>query len=126
MTQTSGNPGPPKDGASQGLNELGEDTTGFGQLELRTLKDSLLRPAVVLEAYMTRGPTGGSQYARPLRLYLTLCGVLMLQLFLMGGTTIMFAGLPPRRWTRSSPSPARAGTPSSPTRTTGCRSFWCR
>lgn len=95
MTQASGNPEPPKDGASQGLNELGEDTTGFGQLELRTVKDSLLRPAVVLEAYMTRGPTGGGQYARPLRLYLTLCGILMLQLFMMGGTTIMFAGLPP-------------------------------
>lgn len=95
MTQASGNPEPPKDGASQGLNELGEDTTGFGQLELRTVKDSLLRPAVVLEAYMTRGPTGGGQYARPMRLYLTLCGILMLQLLLMGGTTIVFAGLPP-------------------------------
>lgn len=83
---------PAEDG---GLNDLGEDTTGFGRLELRTLKDGLLRPAAVLEAYMTQGPTGGGQYARPLRLYLTLCGILMVQLFVMGGTTIMFAGLPP-------------------------------
>lgn len=95
MTQASGNPEPPKDGSSQGLNDLGEDTTGFGQLELRTVKDSLLRPAVVLEAYMTRGPTGGGQYARPMRLYLTLCGILMLQLFVMGGTSMMLSGLTP-------------------------------
>ena len=95
MTRASGASTPPTGDDPRGLNDLGEDTTGFGQLELRTVKDSLLRPAVVLEAYMTRGPTGGGQYARPMRLYLTLCGILMLQLFVMGGTTMMLSGLTP-------------------------------
>lgn len=95
MTRASGASTPPTGDDPRGLNDLGEDTTGFGQLELRTVKDGLLRPAVVLEAYMTRGPTGGGQYARPLRLYLALCGILMLQFFLMGGTSMMLQGLTP-------------------------------
>jgi acyl-CoA synthetase (AMP-forming)/AMP-acid ligase II len=78
-----------------GLHHLSEDTTGFGQRELRTVRDAFARPAAMLEAYMTRGPTGGGEYARPLRFYLTLCGILMLQLFLMGGTKMVLAGLPP-------------------------------
>ena len=79
----------------RGLNHLSEDATGFGQLELRTAKDAVLRPATMLEAYMTGGPSGGGQYSRPLRFYLALCGILMLQLFLMGGTTLFLGGLPP-------------------------------
>lgn len=78
-----------------GLHDLSEDATGFGQRELRTVRDAFVKPAAMLDAYMTMGPSGGGVYARPLRFYLTLCGVIMLQLFLMGGTTIMFAGLPP-------------------------------
>ncbi len=79
----------------RGISEFGEDATGFGTLELRTAWHTLIRPAAVLEAYMTGGPTGHGLYARPLRLYLALCGILMLMLFLMGGSTIMLAGLPP-------------------------------
>jgi hypothetical protein len=78
-----------------GLVHLSEDATGFGQRELQTVRDAFMRPSAMLEAYMADGPTGGGLYARPLRFYLSLCGILMLQLFLMGGTTIMFAGLPP-------------------------------
>jgi len=78
-----------------GLNHLSEDATGFGRLELRTTRDAVLRPAAMLEAYMTAGPTGDGQYSRPLRFYLALCGILMLQLFLMGGTALWLDGLPP-------------------------------
>lgn len=67
------------------LRDLGEDATGFGAAEVRTLWHSILRPAAVLDAYMSVGPTGGDRYSRPIRLYLGLCGVLMLVLFLMGG-----------------------------------------
>jgi hypothetical protein len=80
----------------RGLREFGADTTGFGAIELKTLWHSLRRPVAVLDAYMTEGPTGGGRYARPLRLYLTLCGVLMIVQFLMGGMDAMLAGaLPP-------------------------------
>ena len=44
---------------------------------------------------MTLGPTGGGAYARPLRFYVALCGILMLQLFLMGGTELWLNALPP-------------------------------
>ncbi|MBU2166204.1 MAG: hypothetical protein KKF88_00030 [Alphaproteobacteria bacterium] len=79
----------------RGLNHLSEDATGFGWLELRTARDAVLRPAAMLEAYMTAGPTGDGKYSRPLRFYLALCGILMLQLFLMGGTSVFLSGLPP-------------------------------
>lgn len=69
----------------RGLKDLGEDATGFGAAEARTLWHSITRPAAVLDAYMTGGATGGDQYSRPIRLYLGLCGILMLVLFLMGG-----------------------------------------
>jgi hypothetical protein len=78
-----------------GLHHLSEDATGFGRRELRTISDALVRPAAMLESYLTLGASGGGLYARPLRFYLSLCGLLMLQLFLMGGTTLMLAGLPP-------------------------------
>jgi hypothetical protein len=78
-----------------GLNDLSDDALGFGALELRTARDVVLRPREVLEAWMTQGPTGGGQYARPLRLYLALNAILMLILFLQGGTAIMLAGVPP-------------------------------
>lgn len=74
--------------------DLSEDVTGFGVAELRTLKDLLLRPRTALEAWMQEGPTGGGRYARPLRLYLALCGLMTLILLVKGGATIV-AGLPP-------------------------------
>lgn len=82
---------PPKAG---GLNELTDDALGFGVLELRTARDVVLRPRAVLEAWMTQGPTGGGHYARPLRLYLALNAILMLVLFLQGGTAMMLGGMP--------------------------------
>ena len=64
-------------------------------MELRTARDALLKPAEMLSGYMAYGPTAGRRYSRPLRFYLSLCGILMLQLFLMGGTTIMLTSFPP-------------------------------
>jgi hypothetical protein len=84
---------PPDDGAA--LHHLSEDATGFGHRELQTVRDAFVKPAAMLDAYMMLGPTGGGVYARPLRFYLSLCGLLMLQLFLMGGTSFMLVGLPP-------------------------------
>lgn len=78
----------------QGLDRLAEDSTGFGMLEARTAWALVARPAQALEAWMTAGPTGGDLYARPLRLYLALNGILMLILFLRGGTEIMLGGFP--------------------------------
>ena len=77
-----------------GLNELSDDALGFGLLELRTARDVVLRPRAVLEAWMTQGPTGGGHYSRPLRLYLALNAILMLVLFLQGGSAMMLGGIP--------------------------------
>lgn len=79
----------------RGLHDLTEDTTGFGRAEVRTLWHSLRQPVGLLDSYMSGGPTGGGQYARPLRLYLTLCGILMVIQFLMGGLDAMLAGMLP-------------------------------
>ena len=76
----------------RGLHDLGEDATGFGRMEARTVWEMLARPATVLEAYMSGGPTGHGQYTRPLRLYLALCGVMMVILFLIGGAGEMMLG----------------------------------
>lgn len=78
-----------------GLNDLSDDALGFGALELRTARDVVLRPRTVLEAWMTQGPSGGGHYARPLRLYLALNAILMLILFLNGGSALMLAGMSP-------------------------------
>jgi len=74
--------------------ELSEDVTSLGVAELRTLRDLVVRPHAVLEAWMQAGPTGGGLYARPLRLYLTLCGFMTLILFIKGGDT-QISMLPP-------------------------------
>lgn len=78
-----------------GLNDLSDDALGFGALELVTARDVVLRPRAVLEAWMTQGPSGGGRYARPLRLYLALNAILMLLLFLQGGSAMMLGGVPP-------------------------------
>ena len=95
MTQAPDSPTPPARDDEASLRHLGEDATGFGERELRTVKDAFAKPAAMLDAYMTLGPSGGGVYARPLRFYLSLCGILMLQLFFMGGTILLLAGLPP-------------------------------
>lgn len=78
-----------------GLSDLSDDALGFGALELRTARDVVLRPRTVLEAWMTQGPMGGGRYARPLRLYLALNAILMLVLFLQGGSDMMLGFLQP-------------------------------
>ena len=78
-----------------GLNDLSDDALGFGAQELRTARDVVVRPRAVLEAWMTEGPSGGGRYARPLRLYLALNAVLMLVLFLKGGSDMMLDWLGP-------------------------------
>jgi hypothetical protein len=88
-------PPPAPEPKAGGLNELSDDALGFGALELRTARDVVLRPRAVLEAWMTQGPTGGGHYARPLRLYLALNAILMLVLFLQGGTGMMLGAVPP-------------------------------
>ncbi len=90
MTQPADPPPEPKAAA---LSDLSDDTLGFGAQELVTARDLLIRPRQVLEAWMTAGPSGGGRYARPLRLYLALNAILMLILFLQGGSTLM---LPPQ------------------------------
>lgn len=76
------------------LGEIAEDATGFGGVEWHTARDLLLRPRAVLDAYETGGPTGGGRYARPVRFYLALCGVLMFYLFLIGGTKQLVERMP--------------------------------
>lgn len=75
--------------------DFSEDATGFGRVELRTAWHVIARPRDVLDAYMTLGPTGGGRYARPLRFYLALCGLLMLVLFLSGGAKQMLLDFSP-------------------------------
>lgn len=74
--------------------ELAEDLVGFGRRELFTVKDLVLRPAKVLQAWMEIDADGGGAYARPLRLYLGLNAVLMLVLFLRGGSGFVLNDLP--------------------------------
>lgn len=75
--------------------ELSEDVLGFGGREVVTARDLLLRPSIVLQAWMEAGPEGGGAYARPLRLYLGLNAILMLVLFLQGGAGFILDGYPP-------------------------------
>lgn len=77
--------------------ELAEDFLGFAGREVLTAKDLLLRPAVVLRAWMEDGPDGGGVYTRPLRLYLALNAILMLLLFLRGGAGFILEGFPPEQ-----------------------------
>lgn len=75
--------------------ELAEDVLGFAGREVITARDLVLRPSMVLRAWMEAGPEGGGAYARPLRLYLGLNAILMLLLFLKGGAGFMLDGIPP-------------------------------
>ncbi len=74
---------------------LANDLLGFGGREIVTAKHLLLRPAIVLQAWMEQGAEGGGRYARPLRLYLALNAILMLILFIRGGAGFLLADLPP-------------------------------
>lgn len=76
------------------LHDLSDDALGFGQLELRTAVEVVLRPRQALDAWMSGGSSGHGRYARPLRLYLALNAILMLLLFLRGGSELLMVGLP--------------------------------
>lgn len=69
----------------QSFKDLSEDALGFGGVDVRTARDLLIRPRLVLQAWMIEGPTGGGVYAKPLKLYLALNAILMLVVFLRGG-----------------------------------------
>lgn len=69
----------------QAFKDLSEDALGFGGVDMRTARDLLIRPRLVLQAWMIEGPTGGGVYAKPLKLYLALNAILMLVVFLRGG-----------------------------------------
>lgn len=78
----------------QAIKDLSEDTLGFGGAEVRTARDLLVRPRLVLQAWMIEGPTGGGRYAKPLKLYLTLNAIIMLIVFLKGGLSFYLEGMP--------------------------------
>lgn len=63
------------------LGEVAEDATGFGASELRMTRDLVLHPALVVVAQALPG----SPYPKPLRYYLTLNGVFLLLLAMLGG-----------------------------------------
>ena len=94
----------------EGLSELAEDAVGFGGQELRLTRDLLLRPGAVMDAYDAHGSTAGGLYPKPLRYYLTLNGLYLLVITLLGGMESMFV----RAFASSSPTAlpkvaARAG-----------------
>lgn len=74
---------------------LAEDATGFGVTEMRTGRDLLWRPSVVLDAWMTDGSQLNGRYVRPLRFYILLSGFLMLVMFLRDGGVRFMEGFPP-------------------------------
>lgn len=78
----------------QAIRDLSEDTLGFGGAEVRTARDLLVRPRLVLQAWMIEGPTGGGRYAKPLKLYLTLNAIIMLIVFLKGGLSGYLDSMP--------------------------------
>ena len=67
--------------------EVTEDAVGFGTREWATARDMLREPALVLQRYLTLGPTGGGVYRRPFGFYMSLCGIAIFWLFLAGGAT---------------------------------------
>jgi hypothetical protein len=78
----------------QAFKDASEDMLGFGGVEVRTARDLLVRPRLVLQAWMIEGPTGGGVYAKPLKLYLALNAILMLFIFLRGGLSFYLEGVP--------------------------------
>lgn len=72
-----------------GASHLSEDTTGFGVVELRTARDLLIRPQAALDAYMRDGASAAGRYARPLRYYVAICGLMTFILLIKGGTTMV-------------------------------------
>lgn len=90
----------------EGLAELAEDAVGFGGQELRLTRDLLLRPGAVMDAYDAHGSMAGGRYPKPMRYYVTLMGIYLVVIALVGGfdrqlesngaTSELFAGLAER------------------------------
>jgi hypothetical protein len=78
----------------QAFKDASEDMLGFGGAEIRTARDLLIRPRLVLQAWMIEGPTGGGVYAKPMKLYLALNAIIMLVVFLRGGLSVYLEGVP--------------------------------
>jgi len=76
------------------VHDLAEDATGFGLAELRTTRDMIVRPAALMAALDDVGDTGGGRYARPFRYYLTLNGLYLLVIAMVGGFGRAFAVAP--------------------------------
>lgn len=68
-----------------GLAELAEDAVGFGGQELRLTRDLALRPGKVMDAYDAHGPMAGGLYPKPLRYYLTIMGLYLVVIAILGG-----------------------------------------
>lgn len=69
----------------EGLSELAQDAVGFGGQELRLTRDLILRPRAVMDAYDAHGSMAGGLYPKPLRYYLTIMGLYLLCIGLLGG-----------------------------------------
>jgi hypothetical protein len=69
----------------EGLAEFAEDAVGFGGQELRLTRDLFVRPRAVMDAYDAHGSTAGGLYPKPLRYYLTLNGLYLLVIAVLGG-----------------------------------------
>ena len=85
MTEPSEKPGT--------LKKLAEDASGFGMADLRLTRDLVLLPSRAMAAYDEHGSTGGGRYPRPLRYYLTLNGVFLLLMAMLGGMEQVFTDL---------------------------------
>ncbi len=73
-----------------------EESTDLGWNALRTLRDLIVRPKAVLEAYETMGPSAGGRYAQAVRLFMSLNGVSMVLFFFFGGMAEMLRqAIPP-------------------------------
>lgn len=82
---TEGENVPAQRARGAGFSEFAEDAVGFGGQELRLTRDLFLRPAAVMDAYDARGATAGGLYPKPMRYYLTLMGLYLLLIALLGG-----------------------------------------
>ena len=84
-----------KEPRGSALRELAEDASGFGAAELRLTRDLIIRPRRVMDAYDEHGSTAVGLYPKPFRYYLTLNGLYLLLLALLGGFEQIMGGIMP-------------------------------
>jgi hypothetical protein len=83
-----------KEPRGSALRELAEDASGFGVAELKLTRDLVLRPGRVMDAYDAEGSTAGGLYPKPFRYYLTINGVYLLLMALLGGVEQLMTAFP--------------------------------